>query len=30
MDYWDSLTNGILGSFSSRSTMRVWEILSYV
>ena len=30
MDYWDSLTNRIDGSFSSRSTMRVWEILSYV
>ena len=30
MDYWESLTNRIHGSFSSRSTMRVWEILSYV
>ena len=24
MDYWESLTNRIHGSFSSRSTMRVW------
>ena len=30
MDYWDSLTNRIHGSFSSPSTMRVCEILSYL
>ena len=29
-NYWNILTNRIHGSFSSRSTIRVWEILSYV
>ena len=29
-DYWNILTNRIHDSFSSRSTIRIWEILCFV